>query len=437
VSTTLSDSPRYPRSLLIVLVLGLLLRGLFISVHDRPLFSDEKEYDQLATNIATRAIYSYDSVPTAYRPVGYPAFVGCLYAILGHHVALVKLFQALLDTLSALLIYLLLACHPERTRVFGAALWCFCPSAIFYSSLLLSETVFTFLLVVFAWMLLREQQNGTSSSVVLGAAAGVLTLIKPTAGLFLLFLLVLLPRIKMSPGRIFPVLITFLLVLTPWLVRNYLVFGHAALSSNGGINLMIGNNPTTTGAYKNSFDPSLLRDTKGEFEADRAALGEAANYIVSNPATSVWNALKKTGRLVESEGALLILTFHDEPEDTSSSYRSKYASLPLGLTLLTNLFYFILVLAGIFGFLSSERNQLWWISLAAFASWIIIHATFFGGGRFHFPLMPFLVVFASQVVMEPRRSFRSLSMAGKVFACSALILLCSLWIIESYLIYHG
>jgi hypothetical protein len=140
---------------------------------------------------------------------------------------------------------------------------------------------------------------------------------------------------------------------------------------------------------------------------------------------------------MESEGALLILTFHDASEDTSSSYRLKYASLPIVWTIVTNLFYFILVLSGIFGFLSSERSSFWWISLAAFASWIIIHATFFGGGRFHFPLMPFLVVFASRFFTERKRGLRPLSVAGQIFAWSTLVLLASLWVIELYLVFHG
>ena len=101
-------------------------------------------------------------------------------------------------------------------------------------------------------------------------------------------------------------MIAFALVLTPWLIRNYLVFGEFALTSNGGINLMIGNNAASTGAYKYAFDPLLFHDSKNEFDVDHKALRYAARYIVSNPGTSVLNAAKKTARLFESEGALLV-----------------------------------------------------------------------------------------------------------------------------------
>ena len=433
----LSSIRKYPGSLLIVLTIGLLFRFAFISLHERPLFSDEKEFDQLAYNLATKASYSYDTSPTAYRPVGYPAFVGFIYFVFGHHQTVVKLLQAVIDTVSSFLIYLLLVGHPERIRVFGAILWAFFAPAIFYANLLLSETIFTFLFVLIAWMLTRNDAGSTWRIVVLGLLLGILTLIKPTFIIFVLVLFFLLPQLKLPLRRIYPLAIAFVLVLAPWLVRNYLVFGEIALSSNGGINLMIGNNVTTTGAYKYAFDPVIFHGAKGEFDVDHRALLLASDYIVHHPITFFVNAAKKTGRLLESEGALLILTFYEHPDNPSPRYAAKYASLSLFWILATNFSYFIVVLAAIFGFLSSERNKLWWIALAAFISWVIVHAMFFGGGRFHFPLMPLIAVFAAQFLVEPRKRYQSLSRIQKGIAYSFLTVLCTLWLIEAYVIFHG
>ena len=437
MSIILSSLREYPRSLLLVLILGLLLRVLFISFHDRPLFSDEKEYDQLAYNLATKAIYSYDSAPTAYRAVGYPVVVGCIYYIFGHHIILVRLLQALLDALISFFIYLLLAGRSPRIRLYGAALWALFVPAVFYSSLLLSETIFTFLFVVSAWMLTRNNSASYWKLAALGAVLGVLTLIKPTVIVFVLLLSFLLPQLRLPFKRIYPVVLAFLLVLAPWLIRNYFVFGEIALSSNGGVNLMIGNNASSTGAYKYTVDAIIFHDSKGEFDVDHKARRYAASYIVSNPIATAINAARKTARLFESEGALLVLTFHEDPDNASTRYGTKYASLPLFWILVTNFSYFVIVLAAIFGFLSAERNKLWWIVLATFTSWIIVHAVFFGGGRFHFPLMPLMTVYAAQFVIEPRRTFQSLSGFRKVFAFSVLTLLCILWIIEACIIFYG
>lgn len=431
-----SSFGKYPTALLLVLFVGLLLRVLFISVHDRPLFSDEKEYDRLAFNLAAKASYTYDTSPTAYRPIGYPAFLGFNYFVFGHHLILVKLVQALADVAISFFIYLLLAGHPERTRLLGAALWAFFAPALFYANLLLSETVFTFLLVLMTWILSRKHEGSGWQSVVLGALLGILTLIKPTIVIFLLLLPILMRRIDLPLRKLYPIALGFLLVLSPWLVRNYLTFDEFALSSNGGINLLIGNNPGATGAYKYPIDTSDPRGATGEFETDREALRAAAGYIVSNPVASILNVAKKMARLFESEGGVLVMTFHDAP-DATVRYRTKYASLPLPWILLTNLYYFAIMLAAVFGYLSAERGTLWWIFLFVLISWLVVHAVFFGGGRFHFPLMPLMVAFAAQFFGGPRNKYESLSGYRRTIACSVAAILCTLWLIEGYLIFNG
>ncbi|MBI3585526.1 MAG: glycosyltransferase family 39 protein [Ignavibacteriales bacterium] len=183
---------RYPRfaclpagRLLIILAIGLMLRLSVIAFHQRPLISDEKEYDQLALNLSTKGTYSYDSAPTAYRPVGYPAFVGAIYYIIGHHPVAVKILQTFLDVLTALLLFHLLSEFSERTRVIGAALWALYPPAILYTNFLMSETLFVFLLVVSVVILKSLDSRPSLFIFFLGALLGILALIKPNFIVFL------------------------------------------------------------------------------------------------------------------------------------------------------------------------------------------------------------------------------------------------------------
>jgi hypothetical protein len=158
---------------------------------------------------------------------------------------------------------------------------------------------------------------------------------------------------------------------------------------------------------------------------------------VGNPIASALGAAKKIERLFESEGAILVLTFHDDPEDSSIRYRAKYASLPLAWTLLTNFSYFAIVIAALLGLLSAEKGPLWWICLGALASWIVVHAVYFGGGRFHFPLMPLLTAFAAQFLAEPQKRYQSLSRLQKGLALACVLVFCTLWFIEGYVVFHG
>lgn len=131
------------------------------------------------------------------------------------------------------------------------------------------------------------------------------------------------------------------------------------------------------------------------------------------------------------------MTFHKTPEDASSRYGTKYASLPLGWILFTNFSYFIVVLAGVFGFISAKSGRLWWICLSVFITWLVVHAVFFGGGRFHFPLMPLMAAYAAQFLSDPKKSYESLSRSRKGIAYIALIILSTLWFVEGYMIIHA
>ncbi|MCI0560468.1 MAG: hypothetical protein MN733_18430, partial [Nitrososphaera sp.] len=64
-----------PRNALLLLLAGLALRVALVSFHQRPIISDEKDYHRLAVSLSTTAEYSNNGVPTAYRPIVYPAFV--------------------------------------------------------------------------------------------------------------------------------------------------------------------------------------------------------------------------------------------------------------------------------------------------------------------------------------------------------------------------
>jgi len=437
VNTILSRLQVYPRSLLYILALGLILRTAFISFHQRPLISDEREYDRLAYNLASKAAYTYDGTPTAYRPIGYPAFVSVFYLVLGHHPVAIKFLQALIDVATSFLIFVLLTAHPNRIRVLAAGLWAFNIPAIFYTNLMMSETVFTFLLTLAAVLLTQFPEKRSSSAYLVGICLGVLVLFKPSALIFLLVLPFFYRRLGLTLKSLSPVVIAFVLVLAPWFLRNYMAFGRFSLASNGGMNLLIGNNPQATGAYGITFDPAILQGAKSEFEADQMAFQTAYQYILQNPETFVVNAAKKLGRLLESEGGLLVWTFHPSPEDAHTRYAEKYASIPLSLTVLANLPYLLMTLLGVFGFLASKEDPVWWISLSVVGSWVLLHLIFFGGGRFHFPLMPFVAIYAALFLSDSRSSWRNLTISQKLTGIVVALLLVSLWTYEGIFVYNA
>ena len=420
-----------------MLAIGLLLRLGVIVLHQRPLISDEREYNALASTIVSAGTYEVNGIPTAYRPIGYPAFVAAFYTVAGDHPIVVKAAQAIFDTATALILFLLLAGLPDRTRLVAAGIWALYIPAIWYVNFLLSESIYTFLLVLLAFFFARWDDNRKEISLIFGICFGCLVLIKPGTLLLILFLPLCFICSRKSAKSLRPAMAALLLVLAPWMVRNYSVFNTIALSSNGGINLLIGNNPNTTGAYALSFNPQILEGAHGEFEADRQAYDSAVSYIIHNPDRSAVNVVKKLGHLFESEGGVLVWSFHPVPEDTQTRYSSKYASVPLLLILLTNLPYILVLLFGIIGYLGTRRDAIWWFTACLLGTWLVLHSIFFGGGRFHHPLMPFFALFAAIGIADGLEIIKRLS-RRQVFVGSLIIMgLVSIWIYEAIVIYHG
>jgi len=118
-----------------------------------------------------------------------------------------------------------------------------------------------------------------------------------------------------SPGRRWPVVggyvLALLLVLLPWLARNWLVVGRPALTTRLGHSLWIGNNPQTFTHYPvESIDRSTAaawaamtaaelaeveRATRCETDLDDWFRARAWAYIRSHPGATVRGACRKLG----------------------------------------------------------------------------------------------------------------------------------------------
>src|SRR5262249_22493792 len=131
------------------------------------------------------------------RPPLYPGFVAAIYAVCGleNHQA-VRLIQAVLSLLTVYLAYKLGAlAASHRAGLVLAACCCFYPSFLGFNNLLLTETLFTFLLcafcLTFATAVLRQSLGCLAlAGFVLGLAAltrSVVWLLPPLLALFLLW----------------------------------------------------------------------------------------------------------------------------------------------------------------------------------------------------------------------------------------------------------
>ena len=276
-------SPRARRILLVVLFLAFVLRVAWVAYAGvQPRFaSDPSAYllqgETLArgegyvnplvdiANAERRAHHEplQPASPASFYPPGYPAFVGSVVWVVWHTpipdhavVRTVGVIQAVLGTISVLLAYAIArAAFGSRVALLAAALVAFYPNLIATTATLQLETVFVFLTLLTAFVLLPVA-TGDHPSVGRLVAGGLLTgavaLVRPTVGLVLVALLatLLIARVPASTllRSVGVVVLLMIVALVPWTVRNEMrLHAFVPVSTGIGPTLCVSRNSEATG----------------------------------------------------------------------------------------------------------------------------------------------------------------------------------------------
>jgi 4-amino-4-deoxy-L-arabinose transferase-like glycosyltransferase len=319
---------------MLLLLLALLLRlgwgWTRPPVVDRQNLPDQAEYLQLAQNLLhEHQLRFYDDRPSiadtvyAYRMPGYPFFL----AALGANVRAARLAQGLLDTLTVLAVYLLARRWLDRSpALLAAGIVAVNPFLIYFSGLILSETLFTAML---AWAMvllvgsrIRSDSAGhgglSYTRFLLGGLLLALSILVRPSALFLPILLGVAGAWVNRPAATayhtssdqalrrwkLPVVTTMLLltvlVLLPWAYRNHRVLGRWIwTTTNGGVTLYDGFNPAATGASDQSFlrqMPWLRYPNQTELGRSIYLSNRAKQWMLEHPAKVLQLALVKIGR---------------------------------------------------------------------------------------------------------------------------------------------
>jgi 4-amino-4-deoxy-L-arabinose transferase-like glycosyltransferase len=182
--------------------------------------------------------FSNNGIPEIYRTPGYPLLLAGAVA-LGHPVIVGLLENFLLSVASALLIWQITKhlCTDIRAAGWAVLLYCFEPLGLAYSEKLLTETLFSTLLLLFLWLLLRFYFTpGYKGLLFCSLALSASAYVRPVTlylGLWLLSVLFLFPRSQPRTLRVMRAVvfvIVFELTLLPWVIRMAKVGGYAGFS---------------------------------------------------------------------------------------------------------------------------------------------------------------------------------------------------------------
>ncbi|OQX51818.1 MAG: hypothetical protein B5M53_10270 [Candidatus Cloacimonas sp. 4484_209] len=207
---------------------------------------DARNYASLAKHLLTT--HQFGSYPEgikyreAARTPGYPLFIAFSYLLSGNRNWFVILFQCLLDSLVASMLFsiALIILHNVRAGLIAGMLYSIHPHQMLYTTQMLTEGLFTFLLVVFFILFIKSRRK--LFLILSGILLGIATLTRPiTFYFFIPVVLVLLygwrKKLRVALNYSFLFVVVFFLTLSPWYVRNYITFHRVFLSTIGNWNV--------------------------------------------------------------------------------------------------------------------------------------------------------------------------------------------------------
>ncbi len=393
----------------VCLGVALLIRLVYALLVDPKPVSDFDWYFYKGIDISLGRGYHEHGAPTAYWPVGYPTFLGAIFALFGRTLLVAKIANSFLYTGVIALSYWIAGrlFRSTLTARLTLLILTFYPNHIAYTSLVAGEPLFMLLMLSGVALLLLENSRFLMA-VLAGVAFGLSCMIRPQVLPLPFAFVFLLPAVKGAAwpvrGRLLSIVglyAAIFLVLVPWTIRNYRAFGHFVfVSTNGGGNLLIGNNPWANGAYvyRPEFDEIVGKGN--EYEQDRRAGAYAKRYILEHPIATLKLWPKKLWYLYRGdvEGVRWSL------EGFEAGGKQVHEGLATAAVALSQAYYFFLAAASaasLFLFLKAGRGAggghvtFSSVGLCVIAYFSLLGMMFYGGSRYHFPVMPWVAMYAA------------------------------------------
>ena len=430
--------------ILVIFSAAFILRFIYLrQIESIPLFyhlaGDGRTYDEWAQRIAAS---DWLGTGVFYQAPLYPYFLGVLQTIIGHDLWIVRLVQITLGALSCVLIFL--AGRSLISRQAGIAagliLACYAP-AIFFDALLEKSPLDLILLSLLLLLVSRSmEQRSWTQWIAMGAVVALLGLSRENA----LVLAGLLPLwialyfvgdptpVRIRWGGLF--FAGLLLVLVPVGIRNLTVGGEFKLTTaQFGPNFFIGNHPAADGTYgsvRKIIGEPQLEGNDAKRLAERAlgrklAAGEVSDYWFKR-STDYIRAQPADWLALLGKKWLMVWNAH-EVEDSDDFYIYRQWSRLLALFSRIDHFGILAPLAAAGLWVTREQWRRLWVLYAMIFALAASVALFYIFGRYRYPLVPLLALFAGAGLAQFVTLFKEwagrqlLAATGILFASAVIV----------------
>ena len=364
------------QKLLFIALLALVLRiGFSLVYQGHSVSADERHWDALGVAFWQEGLLSEKA--GTYRPPLYPLLMAITYSIGDHQPMLIEIWQALLWAATCALAYeFARRCGGEQVGLLAAGGVAFYPFFIFLSSTLMAESLLIFLSSCALVLAMRLEENPVPrNAVLLGAVLGLGGLCKPVLLAWVPLLLwgwwrraEIPQKNKLASALI--CLAAMMLVIAPWTGRNMIATGYPVpISTNLGINLLIGHEAEATGSYRDDVNylelyDQLVLPERDPVLRDRIATRTILGQMAADPLRTVELGLHK------------VLLLWSPTVTGESGWRNGLALLSSGP----------LLLLGLAGMWQLRGSAAGWIVASLVLSLTAVHILIFSHTRFRLPI---------------------------------------------------
>ncbi|HUS83400.1 MAG TPA: glycosyltransferase family 39 protein [Dehalococcoidia bacterium] len=402
-------------ALLAIIVLAIGLRLAWIAyVNPDPLdgrLDDTVFYVRAGQSLADGVGYTgLLGAPTAQWPPAYPFLLAGIYKAFGHNIIIPKVVNALAGGLTCLLIYLIAArVFSRRVGLLGAFLFAVFPGQLFWSTLLMTESLtpalLCLMLLLFIMWVVERRDAGVLRYAILGAIFGVALLARGEGAALLLAALVawrlVAPSWRQFGREAGLFTAAAVLVVIPWTVRNAIsMHAFVPVSSALGHTLLAGHQEDPYNPYhvfpeaKIQEEYSYLPFPEREIKVENVALRQSISFAVHHPLEEAYFPFVKFYHLFRSDADAIgwingwftdgrLLAFSQQAKDMWSELANGYYRM-------------VMLWAGLgIPLWFSIRDPKKLLLMLFVGAWVAVHVMLWPSGRYHAALTPIFALWAA------------------------------------------
>jgi 4-amino-4-deoxy-L-arabinose transferase-like glycosyltransferase len=198
--------------------------------------------------------FGADTGPTAWMMPGYPFLLALIFKVFGTYSVSSATVALLLDCIASALtlipVFLMTnQLYDRKAALLAAAIFCLYPPSLWHATGRIWDTTFFTMLALFLlnFLMTIEKTWTLKTAMLAGLFFGIIAIFKVIIlALYpFVFIRILLQKsvfLNVRLQQIGLLTLMILLVLSPWMWRNYHIFGRPLLRSNFGLELKLGNN---------------------------------------------------------------------------------------------------------------------------------------------------------------------------------------------------